>query len=173
MSKTDLVSLERKTNTILKKQPGDTMKKITPFLWFDGNPLEVASFYVSIFGNATILVQHLQYPQSVRIQLEGQELIIFNGGPNYQLTPATSLFVSCATQAEIDELWEKLLEGGGKPSRCGWLQDKYGLSWQLVPPILGEYLQDPDHAKAKRVMDAMLQMNKLDIATLERAYLGE
>jgi predicted 3-demethylubiquinone-9 3-methyltransferase (glyoxalase superfamily) len=146
------------------------MQKITPFLWFDGNPQEVAEFYTSIFENATILAQH---PQSVRIQLEGQEIIVFNGGPHFSLTPATSLFVSCATQTEIDELWEKLLEGGGKPSRCGWLQDKYGLSWQLIPPILVAYLQDQDRTKAGRVMDAMLQMNKLDIATLERAYLGE
>ncbi len=145
------------------------MKKITPFLWFAGDPLEVAGFYLSVFQNAQILAQH---PQSVRIQLEGQELIVFNGGPHHTLTPATSLFVSCETQAEIDTLWEKLLEGGGKPSRCGWLQDKYGLSWQLVPPILGVYLQDPDRVKAKRVMEAMLQMNKLDIATLEGAHKG-
>jgi predicted 3-demethylubiquinone-9 3-methyltransferase (glyoxalase superfamily) len=143
------------------------MQKITPFLWFDGNIQEIMAFYTSIFPNS----QMVGTPP--RLILEGQELILFNGGPHYKPTPAFSLFVSCETQTEIDELWEKLLAGGGMPNRCGWLQDKYGLSWQLVPPQLGAWLQDKNPAVAKRVMDAMLQMNKLEIAVLEKAFLGE
>jgi predicted 3-demethylubiquinone-9 3-methyltransferase (glyoxalase superfamily) len=143
------------------------MNKITPFLWFDGNVQEMLIFYSSIFPNSQII------GHPARLILEGQELILFNGGPHYQLSPAFSLFVNCETQTEIDALWEKLIAGGGQPSRCGWLKDKYGLSWQLVPPMLGKYLQDPDPAKAKRVMDAMLQMNKLEIAVLEKAYQGD
>ncbi len=142
------------------------MNKITPFLWFDGNVEEMLSFYTSIFPNSQII------GTPPRLILEGQELILFNGGAHYQLSPAFSLFVSCQTQAEIDDLWEKLISGGGEPSRCGWLKDKYGLSWQLVPPMLGAYLQDPDPIKAKRVLDAMLQMNKLEIAVLQNAHDG-
>ncbi len=140
------------------------MNKITPFLWFDGNVTEMLAFYSSIFPNSKII------GTPPRLVLEGQELILFNGGPHFTLSPAFSLFVHCENQTEIDELWEKLLADGGKPSQCGWLTDKYGLSWQLVPPMLGSYLQDPDPIKAKRVMDAMLQMSKLEIAVLEKAY---
>ncbi len=145
------------------------MQKITPFLWFNNNAEEALHFYASVFKNAKIIGSP---PQSMVLLLEGQELILFNGGPHYQFTPAISLFIRCQTQAEIDELWEKLLADGGVPSRCGWLQDKFGLSWQLVPPQLFELLQDKDPIKAKRVLDAMLQMDKLDIATLQQAHAG-
>ncbi len=143
------------------------MQKITPFLWFDGNVQEAVQFYTSIFPNSKVIGAPMQ---SATLQLEGQELILFNGGPHFKLSPAVSMFVNCETQAEIDDLWEKLLAGGGSPSQCGWLTDKYGLSWQLVPPILGKYLQDKDPAKSKRVMDAMLKMTKLEIAVLQQAY---
>jgi predicted 3-demethylubiquinone-9 3-methyltransferase (glyoxalase superfamily) len=142
------------------------MQKVMPFLWFEGNALEAANFYVSIFKNAKIISPS---PMSVTLELEGQRLIIFNGGPHHKLNSAVSLFVSCETQPEIDDLWTKLTADGGADGRCGWLTDKYGLSWQLVPPILGELLGDPDRAKSKRVMDAMLKMNKLEIAVLQRA----
>jgi predicted 3-demethylubiquinone-9 3-methyltransferase (glyoxalase superfamily) len=146
------------------------MQKITPFLWFDGDIQEIMGFYTSIFPNSQVVGTP---PRLIRLLLEGQELILFNGGPHFKLTPAVSLFVNCETQAEIDDLWGKLLAGGGTPSRCGWLQDKYGLSWQLIPPQLGEWLQDKNPETAKRVMDAMLQMNKLEISVLQKAFLGE
>jgi predicted 3-demethylubiquinone-9 3-methyltransferase (glyoxalase superfamily) len=143
------------------------MQKITPFLWFNGNIQEIMGFYTSVFPNS----QMVGTPP--RLILEGQELILFNGGPHFQPTPAFSLFVNCETQTEIDELWTKLTVDGGEDSRCGWVKDKYGLSWQLVPPKLGTWLQDKNPAVAKRVMDAMLQMNKLDISVLQKAFLGE
>jgi predicted 3-demethylubiquinone-9 3-methyltransferase (glyoxalase superfamily) len=146
------------------------MQKITPFLWFNNNAAEALHYYTRVFKNSRIISQP---PQAMMLELEGQELILFNGGPHYQFTPAISLFIRCENQSEIDELWEKLLADGGKPNRCGWLQDKYGLSWQLVPPQLFTYLQDKDPIKAKRVMDAMLQMDKLDIATLQKAHADE
>jgi predicted 3-demethylubiquinone-9 3-methyltransferase (glyoxalase superfamily) len=142
------------------------MQKVTPFLWFEGNALEAANFYVSVFKNAKIISPS---PMSVTLEIEGQRLMILNGGPHYKLTPAVSLFVNCETQLEIDDLWAKLTADGGADSKCGWLVDKYGLSWQLVPPILGELLGDQDRAKAQRVMDAMMKMNKLEIAALQRA----
>jgi predicted 3-demethylubiquinone-9 3-methyltransferase (glyoxalase superfamily) len=145
------------------------MPKITPFLWFENCAEEAAQFYASVFPGANVVRTS---PQSATLQLEGQEFHLFNGGPHFKLTPAFSMFVNCETQAEIDTLWEKLTADGGEDSRCGWLTDKYGLSWQLVPPMLGAYLQDPDPSRAKRVMDAMLEMGKLDIAALERAYQG-
>ena len=141
------------------------MQKITPFLWFEGNALEAAEFYVSIFKNSKVISAS---PMMVTLELEGQRLMILNGGPHYKLTPAVSLFVNCETQLEIDDLWQKLTDGGAD-GRCGWLVDKYGLSWQLVPPILGELLGDKDRAKAQRVMAAMMNMNKLEIAILEQA----
>jgi predicted 3-demethylubiquinone-9 3-methyltransferase (glyoxalase superfamily) len=142
------------------------MQKVTPFLWFEGNALEAAEFYVSIFKSSKVISAS---PMTVRLELEGQELMILNGGPHFKLTPAVSLFVHCETQPEIDDLWEKLTADGGTDSKCGWLVDKYGLSWQLVPSILGELLADKDRARAQRVMDAMLKMNKLEIAVLQRA----
>ena len=138
------------------------MKKVTPFLWFDNKAEEAAKFYVSIFKNSKLL-------SPTTFQLDGQEFIAFNGGPHFTFTPAISLFVNCETQQEVDELWDKLSEGGEK-GRCGWLKDKYGLSWQIIPSILGKLLQDKDAKKSSRVMQAMLQMDKLDIERLQQAY---
>jgi predicted 3-demethylubiquinone-9 3-methyltransferase (glyoxalase superfamily) len=154
------------------------MPKITPFLWFDGKAEEAANFYTSIFRNAKI-VGVMPYgeagPQpagsvmSVTFELEGQQFIALNGGPHFSFTPAISFFVTCETQEEVDGFWDKL-SAGGEAIQCGWLRDKYGLSWQIVPAILGELLQDKNTEKSKRVMAAMLQMKKLDIAALRRAY---
>jgi len=156
------------------------MQKITPFLWFDGKAEEATNFYVSIFKNSKVVsVSRVgeggPAPKgavmSTTFQLEGQEFIALNGGPHFAFTPAISLFVSCETQAEVDDLWEKL-SAGGEPGRCGWLKDKYGLSWQIIPSILGKLLGDPEPAKSKRAMAAMLQMNKLDINALQLAHDG-
>jgi predicted 3-demethylubiquinone-9 3-methyltransferase (glyoxalase superfamily) len=138
------------------------MKKITPFLWFDGKAEEAMNFYVSIFKNSKIVSAN-------RFQLDGQEFLALNGGPQFTFSPAVSFFVNCETQQEVDELWEKLSEGGEK-GRCGWLKDKYGLSWQVIPSVLGEMLHDKDAEKAKRVRKAMLQMDKIDIKSLKQAY---
>ena len=156
------------------------MQKITPFLWFDGKAEEAMNVYVSIFKNSKV-VSVTRYGDagpgpkgtvmSATFQLEGQDFYALNGGPQFTFTPAISLFISCETQKEVDELWEKLSEGGRK-DRCGWLQDKYGLSWQVVPSILGKLLGDKDAKKSTRVMKAMLQMDKLDIQRLKRAYEG-
>ena len=140
------------------------MQKITPFLWFDGKAEEAMNFYVSIFKNSKILGAN-------RFQLEGQKFLVLNGGPQFTFTPAVSFFINCETQQEVDELWEKLSEGGEK-GRCGWLKDKYGLSWQIIPSALGKMLQDKDAEKAKRVMQAMMQMGKIDIKRLKQAYDG-
>jgi predicted 3-demethylubiquinone-9 3-methyltransferase (glyoxalase superfamily) len=142
------------------------MQKITPFLWFDGKAEEAANFYVSVFKNAKIVSGSAM---SATFEIDGREFIAFNGGPMFKFTEAISLFVSCDTQQEIDHLWEKLSEGGQK-QRCGWLKDKFGVSWQIIPPMLGRMLQDKDPATSKRVMQAMLQMDKIDIAGLEKAY---
>jgi predicted 3-demethylubiquinone-9 3-methyltransferase (glyoxalase superfamily) len=138
------------------------MQKVTPFLWFDGQAKEAMAFYVSIFKNSKIVSGN-------RFQLDGQEFMVLNGGPQFKFTEAISLFVNCETQEEVDELWEKLSEGGEK-GRCGWLKDKFGLSWQVIPSILGKMLHDKDAEKAKRVMKAMLQMNKIDIKVLQQEY---
>jgi predicted 3-demethylubiquinone-9 3-methyltransferase (glyoxalase superfamily) len=154
------------------------MQKIRTFLWFDDKAEEAAKFYVSIFKNSR-LGEISRYPEgspgalagkvmTVSFELDGQELIALNGGPDFRFTEAISLFVNCETQAEVDELWEKLTEGG-EESQCGWLKDKYGLSWQIVPAALDRMLADKDPEKAKRVMQAMLGMSKIDIAALERA----
>lgn len=150
-------------------------QKITTFLWYDGNAEEAANFYISIFRNSRITSLSRggeDKVMGVTFELEGQEYIALNGGPHFKFTPAISLFVKCTSQQEVDEFWEKLMAGGGQPSRCGWLQDKYGLSWQIVPTILGEMLHDKDREKAGRVMNAMLKMDKIDIAGLEAAYAG-
>jgi predicted 3-demethylubiquinone-9 3-methyltransferase (glyoxalase superfamily) len=154
------------------------MQKITPFLWFDGNAEEAMKFYVSIFKNSKIL-SVARYGEAGpgpagsvmtgTFQLDGQELMALNGGPHFKFTEAISLFVNCETQEEVDELWEKLSAGGQK-SRCGWLNDKFGLSWQIIPKALGMMLQDKDPEKSKRVMNAMLQMDKIDIKGLRQAY---
>lgn len=157
------------------------MQKITPFLWFDGNAEEAMNFYVSIFKNSKIL-SVARYGEAgpgpkgmvmtAAFQLDGQEFVALNGGPQFKFTEAISFWVRCETQGEIDEMWEKLSAGGAK-SRCGWLKDKYGLSWQVVPPILGEMLQDKDAEKSQRVMAAMMQMDKIDISLLRKAYEGQ
>jgi predicted 3-demethylubiquinone-9 3-methyltransferase (glyoxalase superfamily) len=148
------------------------MQKITPFLWFDGKAEEAANFYVSVFKNSKV-VSVSPGPNgkamSATFQLDGQEFFALNGGPQFTFSPAVSFFVNCETQQEVDELWEKL-SAGGKEERCGWLKDKYGLSWQIIPSVLGKLLRDKDRAKANRVMQAMLQMNKIDVARLQQAY---
>jgi len=153
-------------------------QKITTFLWFDGKAEEAASHYTSIFRNSKIL-SVTRYGEAgpapkgtvmtVTFQLEGQEFIALNGGPQFKFTEAVSLLVHCDTQKEVDELWNKL-GAGGKEQQCGWLKDKFGLSWQIIPSALLEMLQDQDPEKSKRVMEAMFQMQKIDIARLERAY---
>jgi predicted 3-demethylubiquinone-9 3-methyltransferase (glyoxalase superfamily) len=157
------------------------MQKITPFLWFDNQAEEAMNFYVSIFKNSKPLSSTRNGDAGpgpkgsvlvARFQLDGQEFVALNGGPTFKFTEAVSFVVNCETQAEIDEMWAKLSEGGAE-SQCGWLKDKFGLSWQVVPPILGELMGDKDPAKANRVMQAMLQMKKIDIAALKRAHDGE
>jgi len=141
-------------------------QKIRPFLWFDGKAEEAARFYTSIFKNSKI---ESVSPMATTFQLEGMEFIALNGGPQFKFNEAISFYVNCATQEEIDYFWDRLSAGGEK-GRCGWLKDRFGVSWQIVPPVLGEMLNDEDDAKSKRVMEAMLQMNKLDIAGLKAAY---
>lgn len=154
------------------------MQKITPFLWFDDQAEEAANFYVSLFKNSKIK-DVSRYGEAgpgpkgkvmvVRFELDGVEFTALNGGPHFKFNEAISLMVNCETQAEVDALWEKL-SAGGKTDRCGWLKDRYGLSWQIVPTVLGKLMSDPDREKSGRVMKAMLQMNKLDIRLLEEAY---
>jgi len=151
------------------------MQRITPFLWYDGKVEEAMNLYRSVFTNAKVLATSPGPDgsmMSATIELEGQQLILFNGGPHYQLTPAVSMYVNCETQAEVDDLWGKLLAGGGQETQCGWLQDRFGLSWQIIPSILPKLLQDKDREKAGRAMNAMLKMKKIDIAGLERAAAG-
>ena len=153
------------------------MQKIVTFLWFDTQAEEAANLYVSIFKNSKI-GKISRYGDAgpgpkgsamgVSFQLEGQEFYALNGGPHFKFTPAISLFVNCETQEEVDELWAKL-SAGGRPDRCGWLQDKYGLSWQIIPKVLGELLGNQDPQIAQRAMQAMLQMSKIDIRTLQQA----
>ena len=153
------------------------MNKITPFLWFDEKAEEAMNFYVSIFKNSKVLDisrygKDSAYPEGtafvVTFQLDGQQVMALNAGPQFKFTEAISMYVNCETQAEVDILWEKLSEGGEK-GRCGWLKDRYGLSWQIVPTALGELMNDKDPEKAKRVMDAMLKMDKIDINLLKQA----
>ena len=154
------------------------MQKIAPFLWFNDNLEEAMNFYVSIFKNSKI-VSVSRYGEAgpgskgkvtgATFELDGQQFLALNGGPQFSFTPAISMFVNCEMQQEIDDLWEKLSAGGEK-SRCGWLKDKFGLSWQIVPSSLGEMLQDKNPQKSKNTMQAMLQMNKLDIAKLRQAH---
>jgi predicted 3-demethylubiquinone-9 3-methyltransferase (glyoxalase superfamily) len=138
------------------------MKKVTPFLMFDNNADEAMEFYASIFKNSKIIDQGT-------FEIDGQEFLVFNGGPYFKFSEGISLFINCDTQQEVDELWEKLSVGGGK-SQCGWVKDKFGVSWQVVPSVLRKMLNDPDPVKSKRVMDAMLMMNKIIIKDLEKAY---
>jgi len=155
------------------------MQKITPFLWFDKQAEEAANFYVSLFKDSKIL-NVARYGEgapgpkgtamTVDFVLEGQRFTALNGGPMFKFTEAVSFFVNCETQAEVDRLWNKLTNNGGQESQCGWLKDKYGLSWQIIPTNLGKMLSDPDPVKAGRVMTAMLKMKKINIEELERAY---
>jgi len=151
------------------------MKKITPFLWFDDQAEEAMRFYVSVFKNSKIL-DVTPGPGAkaftVRADIDGQELIGLNAGPQFKFTEAISLFVDCKDQAEVDELWAKLSANGGEEGNCGWVKDRFGLWWQIVPAALGKLTADPDPAKAKRVVDAMLKMKKIDVAGLERARGG-
>jgi predicted 3-demethylubiquinone-9 3-methyltransferase (glyoxalase superfamily) len=150
------------------------MPKITPFLWFDGQAEEAMNFYISIFKSAKVLsVNRVDGKvMSVTFELEGQKFMGLNAGPQFKFTEAISLFVDCETQEEVDELWEKLSAGGEK-SRCGWLKDKYGLSWQIIPTALGKLMSDPDPEKSKAVFQAMLKMNKIVIEDLKKAYEGK
>src|SRR5260370_19395547 len=156
------------------------MQKITPFLWFDGKAEEAMNFYVSVFKNSRV-VRVTRFGEggpgpkgtvmSATFQLDGQGFFALNGGPQFTFTPAISFFVNCWTQQEVDELWEKLSEGG-KKERCGWLKDKYGLSWQIIPSALCKMLQDKDAEKSKNVMKSMLQMDKIDIGGFLRSESG-
>jgi predicted 3-demethylubiquinone-9 3-methyltransferase (glyoxalase superfamily) len=156
-------------------------QKITPFLWYDGDAEEAVDHYVSIFREAKVLSVVRcgdvgPGPKgsvlTIQFQLEGQQFVALNGGPQFRFTEAISLMVNCTTQAEIDALWSKLSDGG-EESQCGWLKDRYGLSWQITPAKLLDMLRDPDPARAARVMQAMLPMRKLDLARLEAAYRGD
>ena len=154
------------------------MQKITTFLWFDHQAEEAANYYISIFDNSRI-VDVQRYGEAgpgaagsvmtVRFELAGQQFIALNGGPEYKFTEAVSLYVDCASQEEVDELWAKLTDGGAE-GPCGWLKDRYGLSWQIVPKRLIDLLGDPDPAKSNQVMQAMMQMKKIDVQRLEEAY---
>ncbi len=162
------------------------MQRITPNLWFDTQAEEAASFYVSIFPNsevkrvsryseagAAVSGMKKDSVMTVAFELDGQEVIALNGGPVFKFNEAVSLVVNCRTQKEVDHYWEKLSEGGDeKAQQCGWLKDKYGLSWQVVPTALGEMMQDKDSTKRERVMAALLKMKKLDIGLLKKAYEG-
>jgi predicted 3-demethylubiquinone-9 3-methyltransferase (glyoxalase superfamily) len=157
-------------------------QKITTYLWFDREAEEAAKLYTSTFRNSKIL-NVARYgdagpgpkgtAMTVNFQLDGQEFIALNGGPMYRFTEAISLLVDCETQEEVDRLWNKLTADGGEESMCGWLKDKFGLSWQIIPSALFQLMSDPDPEKSKRVMEAMLQMKKIDVPTLERAHAGK
>ncbi len=167
------------TGAVATRKP--RTQKITTFLWFDNNAEEAVNFYVSIFKNSKVL-NSIRYGDvgpgpkgtvmTIEFQLDGQEFTALNGGPQFKFTEAVSLVVHCQTQEEVDYFWEKLSEGGRKVE-CGWLKDKFGLSWQIVPDILLALLQDSDTQKSQRVMQAMLQMKKLDIERLKRATAGQ
>ena len=160
------------------------MQKITPFLWFDNQAEEAVKFYVSVFKNSKILDITRYNEESakasgkpkgtvmtVAFKLDGQEFVAINGGPQFSFSPAVSFVVNCKSQKEMDYYWQKLSEDGDeKAQQCGWLRDKYGLSWQIVPAVLGKLLSDPDQVKSQRVMRALLQMKKIDIASLKRAF---
>lgn len=150
------------------------MPKVTPFLWFDNNAEEAANFYTSLFKNSKVLIVNRVGGKvmTVSFELEGQEFIGLNGGPHYHFTEAFSMFVSVETQEEVDHLWNKLTEGGSE-NRCGWLKDKYGLSWQIIPNALTELMSDRDPEKSTAVFQAMMKMNKIVIADLKQAHEGK
>ncbi|MBN8751660.1 MULTISPECIES: VOC family protein [Variovorax] len=157
------------------------MQKIVPCLWFDRNGEDALKFYTAIFPNSRVTDKLLwgdTNPElkgsllTATFELEGQEFMLINGGPQYKFTPAISMYLKCKTQAEVDNYWNKLLEGGGEPVQCGWITDRYGVSWQIVPDGLIQMFQDKDPAKAARAMQAMMKMVKLDIAEVRKAYDG-
>ncbi len=157
------------------------MQKVTPFLWFDGRAEEAATFYTSVFKNSQtgkVIRSGERGPGQketvtiVTFQIDGQEFIALNGGPQFKFSPAISFVVNCETQKEVDDFWEKLSEGGEK-RQCGWLQDKFGISWQIVPTALPRLMSDPDREKTGRVMQALMQMTKIDIKQLEDAFQGK
>ena len=155
------------------------MQKITPFLWFDSNAEEAVAFYLSVFKDGKIHTT-TRYPEggpsqagsvmTIAFELQGEQFVALNGGPGFPFTQAISLVVNCESQEEIDHYWEKLAADGGEPIQCGWLKDKFGMSWQIVPTILSKLMEDKDREKSKRVMQAMLKMKKIDIEGLKRAY---
>jgi predicted 3-demethylubiquinone-9 3-methyltransferase (glyoxalase superfamily) len=144
------------------------MPTITPFLWLDGTSRQAAEFYAAVFGSEA----HDQ-PMGASVEVLGQQLLFLDGGPQHQLTPAFSLMVSCQDQGEVDHYWDALLDGGGEPGRCGWLVDRFGVSWQVVPTTIGQWLGGPDAAGRERAQQAMFAMSKLDEPALRSAYLGE
>jgi len=154
--------------------PKSSDQKIVTYLWFHDRAEEAATFYVSLFEDSKVLsvFRTGDHALLVTFQLAGQQFIALNGGPQFTFTEATSLYVNCESQEEVDDLWARLTADGGAPSMCGWLKDKFGLSWQIIPTALPTLMNDKDPAKAKRVMDAMLTMRKIDIAMLERAHQG-
>ena len=147
---------------------------ITPFLWFDTQAEEAMNFYAAIFPRSKVIAVNRAQGKvmSVQFELDGQKFMALNAGPHFKFNESISFFVACETQQEIDELWTRLTADGGAPSRCGWLKDKFGLSWQIVPSALGRMLGDTDAARSARVMNAMLTMDKLDLAQLRRAHEG-
>lgn len=151
------------------------MPTITPFLWYDNQAEDAMALYTSIFKNAKVISVNKAQGRtiSVSFELDGQRFTALNGGPHYKFSEATSFFVGCTTQQEIDHYWTKLTADGGEPGRCGWLKDKFGVSWQIVPNALGEMLGDKDPARGQRVLSAMLQMKKLDLGQLQNAYDGK
>ncbi len=159
------------------------MQKVTPCLWFNSEAEEAARFYVSLFENSKVLGDE-EYPEggedvtgkpagsvmTVKFQLEGQEYLALNGGPTFKFNESVSFIVDCKDQAEVDKFWDKIIASGGEESMCGWLKDKFGLSWQIIPKQLNELISDPDKEKSSRVMQAMLKMHKIDVAELQKAY---
>jgi predicted 3-demethylubiquinone-9 3-methyltransferase (glyoxalase superfamily) len=157
------------------------VQKITPYLWFDNQAEEAATYYTSVFKNSRIVnVNRISeggpLPAgsvvTATFEIEGQQFVALNGGPRFNFTEAISLYVNCADQDEVDELWSRLTEGGGEPGQCGWLKDKFGVSWQIIPTVLGELMGDPDPEKASRVVQAMMGMTKIDVQGLRDAYQG-
>ncbi len=158
------------------------MQRITPFLWFDHQAEEAANFYVSVFKNSKVKqITHYTGEEpsgmkgkvmTVDFELDGQQFVALNGGPQFKFTEAISLFVKCKDQAEVDLYWNKFLASGGREDNCGWLQDKWGVSWQIIPDALGRYLSDPDREKANRALQAMLKMKKIIVADLDKAFAG-
>jgi len=156
-------------------------QKITTYLWFDGNAEQAVEHYTSLFPDSRVTKvarwgKGGPAPEgsvmNIGFELAGQSFIALNGGPQFKFTPAISLFVSCETQEEVDQLWERFLAAGGKASRCGWLEDKFGLSWQIIPTVLVDLMSDPDPVKSGRVGQALMTMQKIDIAALKRAHAG-